>query len=100
MADIVGLRVHAAIDSGVSDEEVAGCLHAAMGYLEMADVKAPSDGERAAKPLAASLYDRAAYMVATYYYEKRGMLGDAPSADALGVQGIIHQLRDVFKGEA
>lgn len=99
MASIEGFREHAVIDGDVTDAQLLLYLNAAMGYLKGAEVLAPSASEALARPLEASLYDLAAYQVATYYCERRGMVGDNPSADAFGVQGIIHQLKGRFKGE-
>ena len=99
MADLAGLKAHAVIDGDVTDTELQGYLDAAMGYLAASEVNAPSAAEAVAKPLLAKLYDHAAYQLATHYCERRGMVGADPSKDAFGVQGIIHQLKGIFKGE-
>ena len=69
-----------------------------MGYLRGAEVIAPSAQEIAERPLEASLYDLAAYQLATHYCERRGMVGENPAAEVFGVQGIIHQLKGIFSG--
>ena len=100
MADLEGFRGHAVIDGDVSDAQLQLYLDAAMGYLKASGVLAPSDSEADELPLESSLYDLAAYQIATHYNDKRGIVGDNVPAEVFGVQGIIHQLYGVFKGEA
>lgn len=98
MASIEGFREHAVIDGDVTDAQLLLYLNAAMGYLQRAEVPAPGASEAQAYPLEASLYDLAAYQVATHYYERRGMVGEDTPAEVFGVQGIIHQLKGFFAG--
>ena len=98
MASLEGFKEHAVLDGEFADQQLQLYLDAAMGYLKESEVAAPSLSEARAMPLAASLYDLAAYQIATHYCERRGMVGDNPSAEVFGVQGIIHQLKGKFTG--
>ena len=98
MPSLEGFKAHAVLDGEYTDQQLELYLEAAMGYLKGAEVAAPGTSEIQEHPLEASLYDLAAYQVATYYCERRGMVGDDPGADVFGVQGIIHQLKGPFTG--
>lgn len=88
MAGILGLRDYGAYGDETSDSMLELCLNAAKEWLLRAGVAEPS-GEDA-------LYDLAAYRLAVFYVERRGMVDFGVGTDAApqGVQGIVHQLRD------
>lgn len=69
-------------------EIAAMCLSAAKEYLKNADVHAPES--------VSALYDMACYMLAMHWYDNRGVvtIGTVQGEIALGVQSIIHQLKD------
>ena len=98
MASLEGFKAHAVLDGEYTDQQLQLYLDAAMGYLKGAEVTAPGASEIADHPLEASLYDLAAYQLATHYCERRGMVGENPADEVVGVQGIIWQLKGKFSG--
>lgn len=88
MASVQGLKQYGEYWDETDDALLEMCLAAAQEYLLRAGLMEPA--------VPNALYDLAAYRLAVFYVERRGMVDAGVAADAApqGVQGIIHQLRD------
>lgn len=85
MADITNLARYAVLDPDADRTILEICLDAAKEWFTGAGVVERTNSK---------LYDIGVYMLATHYYDRRGVIADG-SVDTipLGVQSIMHQLR-------
>lgn len=85
MTNIEDLARYAVLDPVADAALLTICLNAAKEWFANAGVE-----ERAGSPL----YDLGVYMLATHYYEKRGVVAEGSTDTVpMGVQSIVHQLR-------
>lgn len=85
MADIANLARYAVLDPDADSTILEICLDAAKEWFKGAGVEERTDSK---------LYDIGVYMLATHYYDRRGVVADgAVEMIPLGVQSIMHQLR-------
>lgn len=85
MPNIQTLARVAAANADTDGAVLALCMEAAQRWLENAGAARRTDDE---------LYDWAVYMLATHYYDNRGVMADGSAAEIpMGVMTIMHQLR-------
>ena len=85
MPDINTLARYAAANSSTDTELLSRCMEAAQTWLQNAGVARRTDDQ---------LYDLAVYMLATHYFDNRGVAAEGSTAEIpMGVMSIMHQLR-------
>ena len=88
MPNIEELRRYAVLDQGGDMMMLQACMDAAIAWFGNAGVKPPEEANR--------LYDIGVYMLATHYFDNRGVAPEGGKSGELpfGVFSIMHQLRN------
>lgn len=85
MPSIMTLASYAAANVDTDQELLGLCMESAQRWLENAGVARREDD---------ALYDWAVYMLATHYYDNRGVVLEGGTVEIpMGVTSIMHQLR-------
>lgn len=85
MPDVTMLARYAAANVSTDSELLELCMKSAQEWLANAGVPRRQDDQ---------LYDLAVYMLATHYFDNRGVIADGNTTEIpMGVMSIVHQLR-------
>ncbi len=85
MPNLEDLKRYAVVDPTSDGSVLNGCMAAAMRYFANAGVPEPAEAD--------PLYDMGIYMLATHYYDHRGVMDENAAPIPFGVNSIINQLK-------
>lgn len=85
MLNIEDLKRYAVVDPTSDDCVLKSCMAAAVRYFANAGVSEPEEDD--------PLYDMGVYMLATHYYDHRGVMDENAAPIPFGVNSIINQLK-------